>query len=130
MGKLKAPVANRPRCILHVQPLALPPTTLSRGPPHAFRHLARQIEYIVISYDDEHKNARLSLRQTEILQDLQADADERRRTPSREESPVVGNGNAEGEDVGAKVTEDGKAPQKNNELRLFSRTRMFSLLPD
>ncbi|GAA5961268.1 hypothetical protein JCM8115_001529 [Rhodotorula mucilaginosa] len=74
-----------------------------------------EIEYIVISYDDEHKNARLSLRQTEILQDLQADADERRRTPSREESPVVGNGNAEGEDVGAKVMEDGKTPQKNND---------------
>ncbi|KWU43246.1 glutamate-cysteine ligase catalytic subunit [Rhodotorula sp. JG-1b] len=47
-----------------------------------------EIEYIVISYDDEHKNARLSLRQTEILQDLQADADERRRTPSREDACI------------------------------------------
>ncbi|GJN91384.1 hypothetical protein Rhopal_004405-T1 [Rhodotorula paludigena] len=37
-----------------------------------------EIEYLVISYDDEGKNARLSLRQTEILQDLQADAQERR----------------------------------------------------
>lgn len=74
-----------------------------------------EIEYIVISYDDDHKNARLSLRQTEILQDLQADADERRRTPSREESPA-GNGKAEGgEDIGAKVTEDGKPPQKKND---------------
>ncbi|GAA5988327.1 hypothetical protein JCM10908_002166 [Rhodotorula pacifica] len=80
-----------------------------------------EIEYIVVSYDEENKNARLSLRQTEILQDLQADADERRRTPSREESPVNGTAGAEGvngngvEEVGAKVVEDGKTPQKGNE---------------
>ncbi|BGP49230.1 glutamate--cysteine ligase [Rhodotorula kratochvilovae] len=37
-----------------------------------------EVEYLVISYDDEGKNARLSLRQTEILDDLQADAQERR----------------------------------------------------
>ncbi|GAA5847425.1 hypothetical protein JCM9279_000475 [Rhodotorula babjevae] len=37
-----------------------------------------EVEYLVISYDDEGKNARLSLRQTEILEDLQADAQERR----------------------------------------------------
>ncbi|GAA5874509.1 hypothetical protein JCM3774_005742 [Rhodotorula dairenensis] len=89
-----------------------------------------EIEYIVVSYDDENKNARLSLRQTEILQDLQADADERRRTPSREESPVAGHANANGhgngngsgngvgvgvEEAGAKVVEDGKTPQKSND---------------
>ncbi|KDE03374.1 glutamate-cysteine ligase catalytic subunit [Microbotryum lychnidis-dioicae p1A1 Lamole] len=44
-----------------------------------------EIEYMVVSYDDEHKNARLSLRQTEILEDLQADATERQtRMPGRE----------------------------------------------
>lgn len=105
---------------------------LARQPPYSFHRrrprkfppritgILGQIEYIVISYDDDHKNARLSLRQTEILQDLQADADERRRTPSREESPA-GNGKAEGgEDIGAKVTEDGKPPQKKNELRFVA----------
>lgn len=40
---------------------------------------------MVISYDDEGKNARLSLRQTEILDDLQQDASERKKTsPGRE----------------------------------------------
>ncbi|ORY89610.1 glutamate-cysteine ligase-domain-containing protein [Leucosporidium creatinivorum] len=44
-----------------------------------------EIEYMVISYDDEGKNARLSLRQTEILEDLQHDASERKKTsPGRE----------------------------------------------
>ncbi|GAA6020450.1 hypothetical protein JCM11491_000251 [Sporobolomyces phaffii] len=33
-----------------------------------------EIEYMIISYDDEDKNARLSLRQEEILADLQSDA--------------------------------------------------------
>ncbi|GAA5821113.1 hypothetical protein JCM10212_002983 [Sporobolomyces blumeae] len=33
-----------------------------------------EIEYMIISYDDEGKNARLSLRQEEILADLQSDA--------------------------------------------------------
>lgn len=47
--------------------------------------LRRQIEYMVISYDDEGKNARLSLRQTEILEDLQRDAVDRKKTsPGRE----------------------------------------------
>lgn len=84
---------------------------------------APQIEYIVVSYDDENKNARLSLRQTEILQDLQADADERRRTPSREESPATGNaepaqnGVGNGVQVGAELVEDGTTAQKSNELR-------------
>lgn len=40
---------------------------------------------MVISYDDEGKNARLSLRQTEILEDLQKDASTRMsETPGRE----------------------------------------------
>lgn len=44
-----------------------------------------QIEYMVISYDDENKNARLSLRQTEILLDLQEDAARRmEEMPGRE----------------------------------------------
>lgn len=34
---------------------------------------------MVISYDDEGRNARLSLRQTEILDDLQADAVSRKQ---------------------------------------------------
>lgn len=37
-----------------------------------------EIEYMVISYDDAHKNATLSLRQTEILLDLEVDAEKRR----------------------------------------------------
>ncbi|GAA5919676.1 hypothetical protein JCM6882_004535 [Rhodosporidiobolus microsporus] len=41
-----------------------------------------EIEYMVISYDHAGKNARLSLRQTEILQDLQADAAARRGASS------------------------------------------------
>ncbi|GAA5824348.1 hypothetical protein JCM11251_000384 [Rhodosporidiobolus azoricus] len=41
-----------------------------------------EIEYMVISYDHASKNARLSLRQTEILQDLQADAAARRSSSS------------------------------------------------
>ncbi|KAK4054315.1 glutamate--cysteine ligase [Microbotryomycetes sp. JL221] len=36
-----------------------------------------EIEYMVISYDEQQLNARLSLRQTEILQDLQRDAAQR-----------------------------------------------------
>lgn len=51
----------------------------------------RQIEYLVISYDDAHRNACLSLRQTEILQDLQADAEARRE---RGKQAVNGNGGA------------------------------------
>lgn len=44
-----------------------------------------EIEYMVISYDDEGKNARLSLRQTEILADLQEDAQKRMlEQPGRE----------------------------------------------
>ncbi|KAK4700310.1 glutamate--cysteine ligase catalytic subunit, partial [Phenoliferia sp. Uapishka_3] len=44
-----------------------------------------EIEYMVISYDDENKNARLSLRQTEILLDLQEDASKRmQEMPGRE----------------------------------------------
>ncbi|KAL8277979.1 hypothetical protein RQP46_009611 [Phenoliferia psychrophenolica] len=44
-----------------------------------------EIEYMVISYDDENKNARLSLRQTEILVDLQQDAERRmKEMPGRE----------------------------------------------
>jgi glutamate--cysteine ligase catalytic subunit len=40
---------------------------------------------MVISYDDEGKNARLSLRQTEILADLQEDAQKRMaEQPGRE----------------------------------------------
>lgn len=40
---------------------------------------------MVISYDDEGKNARLSLRQTEILADLQQDAEKRMAAmPGRE----------------------------------------------
>lgn len=35
--------------------------------------MATQIEYMVVSFDDEHKNATLSLRQTEILEALEAD---------------------------------------------------------
>lgn len=38
------------------------------------RGRCEQIEYMIISYDDEGKNARLSLRQEEILADLQSDA--------------------------------------------------------
>lgn len=38
-----------------------------------------QIEYLVVSMDDREKNAKLSLRQTEILQGLQADAAEQQR---------------------------------------------------
>ncbi|GAA5864018.1 hypothetical protein JCM1840_000668 [Sporobolomyces johnsonii] len=37
-----------------------------------------EIEYMVISYDDAGKNARLSLRQEEILQDLKSDAQKRK----------------------------------------------------
>lgn len=48
-----------------------------KSPPTDPPSLA-QVEYLVISYDDEGKNARLSLRQTEVLEDLQADAQERR----------------------------------------------------
>ena len=52
----------------------------SAGPP-----FVPQIEYMVISYDDENKNARLSLRQTEILVDLQQDAERRmKEMPGRE----------------------------------------------
>ncbi|BGP33010.1 glutamate--cysteine ligase [Rhodotorula toruloides] len=47
-----------------------------------------EIEYLVISYDEANRNACLSLRQTEILQDLQADAEAR-----RERGKVVVNGN-------------------------------------
>ncbi|KAM0752181.1 GCS-domain-containing protein [Meredithblackwellia eburnea MCA 4105] len=44
-----------------------------------------EIEYMVISYDDPAKNARLSLRQTEILLDLQEDAKRRmKEMPGRE----------------------------------------------
>ncbi|GAA5964899.1 hypothetical protein JCM21900_002427 [Sporobolomyces salmonicolor] len=39
-----------------------------------------EIEYMVISYDDEGKNARLSLRQEEILQDLKSDAQKRKES--------------------------------------------------
>ncbi|GAA5878137.1 hypothetical protein JCM8547_005637 [Rhodosporidiobolus lusitaniae] len=46
-----------------------------------------EVEYMVISYDDASKNARLSLRQTEILNDLQADAAARRSASS---SPTPG----------------------------------------
>jgi hypothetical protein len=49
--------------------------------------LFSQVEYMVISYDDATKNARLSLRQTEILNDLQADA-AKRREASRASSPA------------------------------------------
>ncbi|BGP25493.1 glutamate-cysteine ligase catalytic subunit [Rhodotorula toruloides] len=48
-----------------------------------------EIEYLVISYDDANRNACLSLRQTEILQDLQADAEARRE---RGKDEVNGNG--------------------------------------
>ncbi|GAA5914184.1 glutamate--cysteine ligase [Sporobolomyces salmoneus] len=37
-----------------------------------------EIEYMIISYDDEDKNARLSLRQEEILADLHSDAAKRK----------------------------------------------------
>ncbi|GAA5976095.1 hypothetical protein JCM11641_003280 [Rhodosporidiobolus odoratus] len=51
-----------------------------------------EIEYMVISYDHVAKNARLSLRQTEILQALQADRDAQRSlppSPSSETAPPV-----------------------------------------
>ncbi|GAA96984.1 uncharacterized protein L969DRAFT_54002 [Mixia osmundae IAM 14324] len=37
-----------------------------------------EIEYVVVSFDEEHQNARLSLRQTEILNQLKADEDRAR----------------------------------------------------
>ncbi|KAJ8293303.1 Glutamate--cysteine ligase [Rhodotorula toruloides] len=48
-----------------------------------------EIEYLVISFDEANRNACLSLRQTEILQDLQADAEARRE---RGKDVVNGNG--------------------------------------
>ncbi|KAI5477538.1 glutamate-cysteine ligase catalytic subunit [Pseudohyphozyma bogoriensis] len=45
-----------------------------------------EIEYMVVSYDEDNRNARLSLRQTEILLDLQEDAKRRKKEmPGREE---------------------------------------------
>ncbi|GAA5922707.1 hypothetical protein JCM1841_001112 [Sporobolomyces salmonicolor] len=47
-----------------------------------------EIEYMVISYDDEGKNARLSLRQEEILQDLKSDAQKRKEgNPGKDDGP-------------------------------------------
>lgn len=79
-------------------PTSLPPSSLLPSPlsPPSFAFpqstffptsSTSQVEYMVISYDDESKNARLSLRQTEILTDLQADA-AKRLEASRASSPA------------------------------------------
>ncbi|GAA5974921.1 hypothetical protein JCM5350_004505 [Sporobolomyces pararoseus] len=44
-----------------------------------------EIEYMIISYDEENKNARLSLRQEEILADLQSDSLDRQGRMTSEE---------------------------------------------
>jgi len=41
-----------------------------------------QIEYMVVSLDDDNKNARLSLRQSEILQELASEEAESRKAAS------------------------------------------------
>lgn len=39
-------------------------------------HKGEQVEYMVVSFDDEAKNAKLSLRQTEILEKLSSIVDD------------------------------------------------------
>lgn len=117
---------REPRLTVCSRSCPLHPRSLPSRARSDIRSRPLQIEYLVISYDDESKNARLSLRQTEILQDLQADADERRRTPSREESPVAA-GAESVNGTAAKVLEDGQTPQKNNESVAYAGIAAFPL---